>query len=185
MFSFFKNKPFVKRAAFLAFALVLSAGLMLVSCDNGGGGGSGGGNLSLVGTWVYNYGSGEDKYIITDNSLEYVGGFKGAIRHLEYFTPTAGVIIIEYDANGKQEYWDYSNWPAIDGPYPPLGDFYGIYFINLSSTSVQLANAADNGGDPYYRCEAANLNDAKAKFTAGNVGDFVDWSFVQPQVKQN
>jgi hypothetical protein len=143
---------------------------------------------SLNGTWVYNSDYGSEKYIIDTNAktLEYEGNFKGKIHETTYFTSSSGVIIIEYDVDGKPEYWDYSNFPEVEGPYPPLGDFLGIYFINLSATSVQLANASDaTYTDSYYRCEAASLNEAKTKFTADNVDLFIfDWSYVQPQVKQ-
>jgi hypothetical protein len=189
MFSFYSLRPrtFSPRRFATRFALTcLLATLLFVSCNTE----TGNENLSIAGSWAYSSEYGTEKYIITSSRLEYGyngDGFKGAIRDLTYFIPSAGVIIVEYDADNKPEYWDYSNHPAVTGPHQPLGNFLGVYFINLSDTSVKIANASDIAGvDEYYRCEAATLNEAKEKFTDDNVSNFIfDWSMVQTQVKQN
>ena len=128
-----------------------------------------GGNISaLVGTWD----SGSDSYTITTTTIVYDDGsngewgfsYKGNICHVSNFNAVSGVVIIEY----------------TEAPTSGTsGNFIGIYYRDLTATTVKLANSYDPEGT-----ETATLDTAKAKFTQGNADTLVSWTYVQPQTKQ-
>jgi hypothetical protein len=124
----------------------------------------------LKGTWA----SASDGYEISDTKLiykdDYGYGFTGTIKAVSNFTTKAGVIIVEYTAppTGSAEY-----------PYSPAGNFQGVYYQELTATTVQLANAYDPTGT-----ETATLEAAKAKFTLDKAGDYVTWTIVAVQEKK-
>jgi hypothetical protein len=179
MFSFISSKRVLMRGAFAAL-LCLTVCLFLACPTNSGGGGGNNNddnklNVNLIETWLSEY---FDDYTITASKLSYDDGFggggsyTGTIRYVSNFTSTAGVIIIEYDADKKPVYQDYdSSWNPIGDPYGPSGDFIGIYYQNLNpGVSVQIGVAYIAGG-----AEKATLDAAKAVFTAGNEGDYMSY----------
>lgn len=148
---------------------------------------------SIIGEWKLVYTNGEEVYRITSARFEYDpgndGGYKGDIKEIKYFTKTSGVIIVEYDQDAKPKYYEYEweePYGIISGPEGPLGDFQGIFFRDLTSSKVKLANASDTSGtDQYSRAEADTLQTAKTKFTSDNVDSFVwDWAYVSTQTRQ-
>jgi hypothetical protein len=129
--------------------------------------------ISLVGTWADE--TAGDSFIITGTTLtyrDYTGtiGYYGTIKETSTFTDDAGVIIMEYASDGKQQYYDYGPAPdyAPTNPHYGPGTFLGIYYEDLKAGSVKLAGAFVANG-----AEAANLDTAKAKFTVGKKGEFV------------
>jgi hypothetical protein len=171
LFRFFARKTF-------AFAVLfcLSAALLITGCKEDAGG-SGDPvddhklNSNLIGTWSSPY---DDEYVITANKITYDdggygGGSAGTIRYVSNFTSSAGVIIIEYDADHKASYYEYDDSYNIIGSLPLKGDFIGVYYKNLKpGVSVSLGGAYIYGG-----AEEATLDDAKKAFTAGNEGKYI------------
>ena len=190
MFSSNSNRRvFTQNASALLFVFCLFLAPFLTGCETE----AKDDDFSVNGTWVFSSEYGSEIYIIdTDNNrFEYEGGlaFKGTIHEVTFFTSNSGVIIIEYDEDAKPEYYEIDWNPPYDvisGPHDPIGNFLGVYFINLKADTVKLANATDTTfADLYYRCEAETLEAAKVKFTADNIDDFIfDWSYVSTQVKQ-
>jgi hypothetical protein len=171
-----------KFAGFGALLLALFVAPLVTGCSNP----SNSDDPTLVGKWVSSYG---DYYVITGTTVIYNDNYEGdmnyvgTIRKITYFNATSGVIIIEYTAGNKPKYWDYDTSPPYaktgnpadsNNPWPPQGDFLGIYFKNLTSTSIEFANATDitqMGHDT--SCEAITLEAAISKFTLDAVDDFV------------
>jgi len=130
----------------------------------------------LEGTWESPQGG--DSFIINMGTLqlEYDDGgwgmdYSGNIQGIMLFNAsgTAGVIFIEYSETGKPTDWD---WSDSDNPVPiPVeGDFVGIFFRNLTSTSGQFAAPADKN----FRTPAqTTLEQAKSAFTEDTAGNYV------------
>jgi hypothetical protein len=143
----------------------------------------------LVGRWRSAPGENTEGYNITEKQFEYQDGkprgvwdmsYKGRIRYTKRFSPTDGVIIIEY--TGSRDDPD-SGWPQYTRPghtispwvgKPIPGPFFGVYYRNLSDTAVTLANSTTLGSTPPYKPpETATLAQAIAKFTLANRPLFV------------
>jgi hypothetical protein len=186
------TKAYGKKNAFTAGLCLLLGALMFSACDTN----SGGDTPSIIGEWKYNFttGSGYERYSITEGSLTKYedwgtgsgesAAFSGSIEYIDEFTSDAGVIIIKYTL-GKEKQW--MDWSDIDNPTPVArtGDYYGIYYRDLTNESVTLADTSDmahsSGSGP---TETQSLEAAKAKFTKNNVTNLVNWSLVQPQIRQ-
>ncbi|MDR2553115.1 MAG: hypothetical protein LBD31_08130 [Treponema sp.] len=165
---------FPKRICIL-FSAVLLAASVFTAC---GGDGSG---IPAATQGFWRAANGADWYGITQDSLRYGYGpgsifaeplYKGQIRSVEYFTGSSGVIIIEYDPDRKQTYYDYdAGYNVIGGPYPPPGNFIGVYFRNLTAKSGEFATAYD-AAKP-HGCEEATLEAARAAFTLDAMGTYI------------
>lgn len=178
-------------AGFGALLLALFVAPLFIGCSNPSNGESEiHDGPPPVGKWVD--GTYSDYYTITAPTLtytDYLGAvvYEGNIRKVTYFdnSETSGVIIIEYTATGKPEYWDYDPEPPYSkignsedsgNPWPPLGNFQAVYFRNLTATSIELANAALTGQSGHnVRCETTTLGAAINKFTLDAVDDFVSF----------
>ena len=162
---------FFPKRFFSLFVAVLFAALVLAGCDNGTTNNeSESDSFTGTGTWSSTY---SDSYTITSNHLTYDdgygGGYSGTIRYVKYFTSNSGVIIFEYDADGKPTYQDYDeNWQPVGDPYGPPGNFIATYFKALTASTGDFATAFSSGG-----AEAASLAAAKTKFTLDAVDNFV------------
>jgi hypothetical protein len=104
-------------------------------------------------------------------SYGYGGGssptdYTGTVRFVSNYSSDSGLIIIEYSS------------PPSYALYNGLS-FFAIYYRNLRSDMVQLANAIDLGD--YSSPDTATLEEAVAKFTRMTMGNYVDWGVVQPQ----
>jgi len=153
---------FLSRRAFaLSVLLCLSLALLFTGCSTDGDGGGGVGLSSdLIGRWASTGSWGTDGYSIDTKKASYFYDdstmYAGTIRHVENFTDSAGVIIIEYDK-------EYDN---------PDGNFIGIYFKNLTpGVSVQMGIATLYPATT----EEATLNAAVAAFTLGNEGKYMSY----------
>jgi hypothetical protein len=129
----------------------------------------------LIGTWESEY---YDSYTITDGYLSYGYGadsieYAGIIKYVST-SGTAGVIIIEYDAEHKPTYYagyDPVTYEPIGESLPLKGNFLGIYYKGLKSgDSVQMGGAYIDGG-----AEKATLNAAIDAFTIGNEGTYISY----------
>ena len=160
-----------------------SAGLLLLSgCELYGKIGGDDTNIQgalpelLRGEWVYAPPGSDipsERYVIEEDTIQYgYGGgdadtnYRGDIRFVSNYSTTSGVIIIEYTEAPHYEKYNGNS-------------FFGIYYRNLKSDTVQLANAI-NLGD-MSAPDTATLEKAIAKFTRLQTGNYVDWGNVQPQ----
>jgi hypothetical protein len=125
----------------------------------------------LVGTWTSAYG---EKYNITSDKLAYDdgfgGGYAGAVKYVSAFSDTAGVIIIEYDADKKPTYYDsYENYGDPDHIVKLKGNFIGIYYKDLTpGVSIKMGGAYADGG-----AEEKTLDAAKKTFTTENESKYM------------
>jgi hypothetical protein len=159
------------------FFLCLAA-VFFTGCDTGGTPGN------LEGVWS----SGFDGYEIYGNTLIYNGydsrpngrfSFIAAIENSPNFSASSGVLIVKYlmppfyDPN-----YSYTGSTAFT---LPSNSYMGIYWRELNSNSVLLANAWDPAGP---ETEAATYAAAAAKFTPYAENNFVGWAGVTAQVRQ-
>ncbi|GHV18837.1 hypothetical protein FACS189493_8450 [Spirochaetia bacterium] len=154
--------------------------LVLSGCDIYGKVGGDDGNIpgglpfQLQGKWRSSPG---DNYVITDTEITYDGGvgisggtnYTGTIRFVSNYSPDSGLIIIEYTV--KPAYSGYNG-----------KDFFAIYYKDLTANTMQMANATILG--PNTCPDTATLEEAVEKFTRMQMGNYVDWSFVQPFTRQ-
>jgi hypothetical protein len=167
---------------FLLGVCLIMGTLGFIGCDTDGDEDTG----ILTGSWS----SGSDGYVITNTALEYKGykdathpewsdtNFTGTIKNNPDFTQKSGVIIIEYTKKPINGQYD-ANY-TLTGGAAPTGAFMGIYWRDLTTDSVSLANAYDSSGS---ETETTTLDDAKAKFTLANADTLVSWTYVQSQAK--
>jgi hypothetical protein len=189
-------------------AFVLAAALFLAACpleDDPLGGGEGL-DPRLYGVWRFEYDRIVEEIRVTPEPLnpgnlraftsgtdvwEALGfqeSFAGDIRYAKSFKDDAGIIIIEYWPGHKQLWvdWDKATPPFYFPPRDdnPVGNFYGIYYLNMNEegTQVFLANTSDQGNN-YGPTETETLEEAIAKFTEGNMNQMLDLSIGDPQHK--
>jgi hypothetical protein len=165
-------------------------------------------NSDLIGTWEFLGPYGSDRYVITDTTLTYysapsdvASGFvkrwAGEMVYANGFTETAGIIIIKY-ANGSKQIWPDSNswheepegsgnWVADPLDPQPTGDFYGIYYNNLAGgtvgSTVYFSNTSDQANS-YGPTETVTLEQAKERFTLGNMNNYIDLEGSSPMTKK-
>ena len=160
MFSFFSQVK-VKRILFTGLVLVLLAGFLggckvdpEIDIE---------GELSplLENKWVGASGYG-DNYTITQKgstgTLKYVDGYgdyEGNIAVVVNSSPNSGIIIVKYTKGAPDSNSKYT----------------GVYYRNLTTTTVQLANAYNTSD--WTPAVTATLEEAKANFTSSNVGNYV------------
>ena len=181
MFSFLKNKPFLKRAASLTFVLFLSVGLMFVSCSADE---SDSGNLD--GTWSYiNAGNPQYNYDIIINTsaktILYTGSptYEGIIANAPNgYTASSGVLIIQFT-----KYAGYGEG-APSATHANVGKFGALYWTDLTATSIKAADAYNQ--TTYTHVMFPTVAEANAAFTpaADKVGTYVGWSGIAPLVKK-
>jgi hypothetical protein len=120
---------------------------------------------SIKKTWS----SSGDGYIIGTNNFQYTsdydGAFTGVISFVSNYSANSGVIIIKYTNPPTHLIWE-TDQPFYDGK-----DFTAIYYQNLTGNTVQLATVV-NLVD-YSSVNTASLEEAKAKFTRSQIGNYV------------
>jgi hypothetical protein len=159
----------------------------------------------LFGIWEWTLGSIVERISIrptegsTLGSLTYASNvysaavtdrFAGNIIYAENFSDTAGVIIIRYLSGKKQQWVDWDKADPEQNSFPlrqdhPVGkNFYGIYFLNLNGEGTQVFLACTNDqNNNYGPTETETLEQAKEKFTQGNMNQLLDLSVGDPQTK--
>ena len=166
MFSFF-SKAKAKKFMFAGLVLVLFTGLLSVSCkidpdpDMNVPGSLPEG---LLGKWVTMY----DSFEIISNTgiitVEYDGGgwgdYTGTIRFVSNYTNKSGVIIIEYS----------------DGAPDIAKKFHAIYYLDFKPDVSTELNNTSNSSEP-YNADTATLNEAIAKFTQANMGNYMSFEY--------
>lgn len=178
----------LKRFVFISFA-VLAMAAVFVGCktDTDDDPPVIGLDTRLIGTWD----SGFDGYEITsDLKLYYYGmdpdtyttgddiAWGGKIVYAAKFPNNSGIIIIEYDTDKKQVWYDYSDYPSVTEFDPqPDGNFYGIYYDNLTAATVAFGNTSDQGND-YGPTETVTLQEAINQFTLDAKFDWMSDSSV-------
>jgi hypothetical protein len=165
--------------------LLFAAALAVSGCDLYGKVGGDDGNIpgglpfQLQGKWrSYSYGNPSDGYTITDTEITYDDGsggawgmgYTGTIRFVSNYSSASGVIIIEYTIP-----------PTYDGYNG--NDFFAIYYKELTATTMKMANTTLlNEGNTCP--DTATLKEAVEKFTRMQMGNYVNWSFVQSFTRQ-
>jgi hypothetical protein len=129
----------------------------------------------LQGKWVFPQASPDDVYTITGTTIKYESasdaafGYEGTIEFVSNYSSDSGLIIIKYTIK-----------PTFTSPTVYNGkEYFAIYYRNLNSTWVQLANTTDLSSS--ISPDVNFLDEAVKKFTRMTVGDYVNWSIVQPQ----
>jgi hypothetical protein len=165
------------------YAAVFAAALLLCSCELYGKVGGDDANIEgalphlLQGEWAYIPPGSEiasEVYVITAETISYgyagqddIGtGFAGNIRFVSNYSSGSGLIIIEYT--------EKPGYDLYNGK-----DFFAIYYQNLHSGWVQLANAINL--DSQSAPDVDSLEEAVAKFTRLRMGNYVNWGVVNPQ----
>jgi hypothetical protein len=165
-------------------------------------------NANLIGTWELLAPAGSDRYVITDTTLTYYSGppnatpsdfvekWAGEMVYANGFTEESGIIIIEY-TNGHKQIWPGGNWHEEPegsdnwvadplNPQPP-GNFYGIYYNDLKGGAVGdtvfFSNTSDQNNG-YGPTETITLDQAKERFTIGNMNDYIDLTVSNPMTKK-
>ena len=170
---FTRSRFFKQNVWFAGLSLVLGAALALAGCSNS--------NNDVTFAWISGtWNSAQsDGYVITGGHLSYgysgTISYQGNIQYVEYFTPDSGVIIFEYDANGKPQYYEGydENYNPIGNPQDPPGDFIAVYFKNLTASTGQFATAYD--ASKPLGCEVGTLAAAKDTFTLQALDSFVSY----------
>jgi hypothetical protein len=151
---------------FLALCFVTGAALFSGCAMDGGDGGG-----SIYGSWKSSFG---ETWTITPVTVT-GDAYAGTIVNNPDFGASAGVIIIKYTT--KPQYYDFDSNPPYDvtgGPYDPPGDYYAIYWKELTAASVEIANAWDITDFSYNGApETKTLEEAEKKFTLDNVALYV------------
>jgi len=186
MFSFFSMQK-LKKGFFAAFVFVLLTGF-LIGCDSNQGTAAGENMLpnGLLGRWVDPaFGDGYEltRSSGTERLVEFFPDFgepgdvnfvpgsinEGIIRHVIVLTNTAGIIITEHTGNN------------IPNPSLPFG---AVSYRNLTAASVEMATAWELSAVPMVRALAANLDEAKEKFTADTILNYIGF-WGGPYVREN
>ena len=166
----------------------------------------------LLGKWEFEwgnkYGSGVEKVTLTATknkpgnfgTIEYEGGwgsddgsYAGDIVWVEQFSETAGILIIEYWPGRESTWMSLATEESPSWKPHPLGyKFYGVYYLNYKGdggpgTICFFANTNDQDPKAPYGwhgpTETQTLEQAKKKFTQGNLPDLLDLSVGDPQIK--
>jgi hypothetical protein len=116
--------------------------------------------------------------------------FMGVVRAVNIFNddPKQGAIIIEYIVGCDPQWlWDPDSCEIEQGLEMGEKPFFGIYYRELSSTVVYMANAVDlaalAAGRPYYT-EKGTLTEAIAGNMAEHEAKYIAWGIVSPQEKE-
>ena len=171
MLSFFsvsRTRGFVKRTKITGLILLVLL-FVLGSCS--------GGNdiddtnypgslpVTLEGVWSFD-GTDADRYTISSVAIQHEMvfggfdyGFAGTIHFVSNYSNNSGVIIFKDSADNK---------------------FKAVYYRDLTVGTVRLGDAYTG----FSMAETSTLEEAIAKFTQGQWGNYVDWGVVQPQSKE-
>ncbi|MDR1100181.1 MAG: hypothetical protein LBL28_06830 [Treponema sp.] len=181
-----KIRPLKRAGLPLLLPLLLAAGALVFSrCELYGQVGGDDTNIEgalphlLQGEWAYippGSDLASEVYIITGETISYgyAGGdnmgtdFTGNIRFVSNYSAGSGLIIIEYTV--KPTYSEYND-----------KDYFALYYRNLHTGWVQLANSTILPPPAKTSPEVDSLDEAKTKFTRMTIGKYVDWSAVMPQ----
>jgi hypothetical protein len=111
-------------------------------------------------------------------------GYMGLVKAINIFNDNIkrGAVIIEY--------FDKADplWLSDQGLTRGEKPFFGIYFKEINSNTIQMAHPVDlyallNTSNPYYT-EQGTLDEAVKKFGVENEAEFIDWSVVSPQSRE-
>ena len=166
-----KGSKSVKSAVFLLIALTL----LFMGCSDGNSPNGASDSVSLNGTWNDDWGT--MKINTSANTIEYVGNNEGKIVNSPNYSAVNGVLIIEFT---KYIEMDYSNWPEVTSAENPdnIGKFGALYWRDLKSDSVYMAEAWAMGSGGYEHVMYETIEEARAAFTMDKAGEYVDWSIL-------
>ena len=112
---------------------------------------------AIEGTWVSSYG---EKYVIT--STDYDNYYKSGDDFALYYS-TNNVQIVEIDSKSGFVYGQFDD-DEHKGYGAKLGQWYALYYSDLTSSSVKLYQPYKNGG----KAGCDSLDEAKAEYTWEN-----------------
>ena len=96
---------------------------------------------------------------------DYEGAFTGIISFVSNYSADSGVIIVKYTDPPTHLIW------GTEQTFYNGNDYTAIYYQNLSGNTVQLATAISL--DDFSSVNTATLEEAKAKFTRSQIGNYV------------
>jgi hypothetical protein len=113
-------------------------------------------------------------YKITGTTVEYVGNYKATIENSPDFDAATGVLIIKFTEYTK---FDYSNYPDVTTASDPtmVGKYSGLYWKDLDSDSVYLADAWKTEGTSVIHAIESEKTLALTTFAVGNYANFGLW----------
>jgi hypothetical protein len=111
----------------------------------------------------------------------FITRYIGIVRAVNIFNgnPDTGAVIIEY-LDGCYPQW------SLDVLLMPL-PFFGVYYRVINPDCIQMANPVDLAAlaaKKRYYTETAALEEAIAKNSAENEGEFISWGVVIPQDRE-
>jgi hypothetical protein len=116
--------------------------------------------------------------------------YMGVVRAVNIFNddPKRGAIIIEYIVSCDPQWlWDPNGYNGGQDLEKGEKPFFGIYYRELSSNVVQMANAVDlaalYAGEHYYT-EKGTLTEAIASNTVEYEAEYISWGVVIPQDRE-
>jgi hypothetical protein len=180
----FSSKSFFRKGRLGVFCTallvlyLLGGAALFTACDTGGNTPS-----SLEGVWSSGTGEGYEIYgdTLIYNGVDSKGNgrfsFIAAIENNPDFTAPSGVLIVKYLMKPNYD----PTWSERGSSYyeEPANSYMGVYWRELNSGSVALANAYDVSGT-----EEPTKEDAVAKFTLAANENFVSWNYVVSQARQ-
>ena len=169
---------FLSRKFFLSLPVFLFMALLFTGCSMDDDViGDGFPEHRLLGTWESEW---DESYEITETHLRFTGfgdsSWGGRIMRITAFNENTGVLIIQYDADSKQQ---WTNWDTMEDITPAGRDFYGIYYRTQTVNSVIFSNTSDQEND-WGPSETASLQEAVNRFTFDNMTNWVDLAFAAP-----
>jgi hypothetical protein len=132
------------------------------------------------------YGQGDDG---SGGNESWGFSYMGLVQAINIFNgdKNRGAIIVEYFEGADPKWLSDQSSDYYQGLSPGEKPFFGIYFKEINSNTVQMANAVDlaarYAGNHYYT-EQGTLNEAVKKFDVENEPDFIDWGVVFPQIRE-
>ena len=171
------RRHFSRSVFALCVLICLSAALLLTGCpiddDDSGWEGL---NPILIGIWERTDEWETERITVTSTHHFSVKSdwhsWSGSIVYAFNFDETSGIIIIKYDEGNEVQWFDGSNGWENAPPMDRTGDYYGVYFINLTPTSVVFLPTSDQS-NYFGPTETTSRQKAIDRFTLDNRSDWI------------
>ena len=115
---------------------------------------------AIEGTWVSEYG---EKYVISSTDYDNYSNYGSADGSFYIYYSTNNVTIVEIDTKSGYVFAQFDDAEHI-GYGATLGQWYALYYFNLTDSSVKLVQAYKAGG----KAGCNSLDEAKNEYTIAN-----------------
>ena len=115
---------------------------------------------AIEGTWVSEYG---EKYVISGTDYDNYSNYGSADGSFNLYYSTNNVAIVEIDNASGYVYGQFDDYNHI-GYGATVGQWYALYYFDLTDTSVKLVQAYKTDG----KAACDSLDEAKDEYTIGN-----------------